>query len=264
MSDPYLPPETLDHIIDLLHDEPETLKQCCLVSKSFVPRAQKHLFAKVEFNENRSGLWKKTFPDPTNSPAYHTHTLVVSRASGDKESGLIHWGFSNVERLILEGDWVARNVQPLAALPRFAPSLKSLHLSSNGSPPWEIFDLIRSFPLLEDIILHRGEFYVGSGGPPTAISSVAPPLTGTLVLDMHGMFAVMRAIRVLLDLPAGLRFRNIKLTWYDEEDEEDEAGDQSLMVELVAACSHTLEHLDIWYDLASMFGAVFSLDQRFT
>ena len=29
-----LPPEILDYILDLLHDEPEALKECCLVSKS--------------------------------------------------------------------------------------------------------------------------------------------------------------------------------------------------------------------------------------
>ncbi|KAF9645264.1 hypothetical protein BDM02DRAFT_3073690, partial [Thelephora ganbajun] len=52
MSSPHqshLPPEILDYIVDLLHDEPETLKQCCLVSKSWVSRTRKHLFANVEF-----------------------------------------------------------------------------------------------------------------------------------------------------------------------------------------------------------------------
>ncbi|KAF9643160.1 hypothetical protein BDM02DRAFT_3081141, partial [Thelephora ganbajun] len=52
MSNPrqfHLPPEILDYIIDLLHDKPETLKQCCLVSKSWVSRTRKHLFADIEF-----------------------------------------------------------------------------------------------------------------------------------------------------------------------------------------------------------------------
>ncbi|KAF9644347.1 hypothetical protein BDM02DRAFT_3103092, partial [Thelephora ganbajun] len=46
---PYLPPETLDYIVDFLHDNRETLEQCCLVSKSWVPRARKHLFADIKF-----------------------------------------------------------------------------------------------------------------------------------------------------------------------------------------------------------------------
>ncbi|KAF9644814.1 hypothetical protein BDM02DRAFT_3067122, partial [Thelephora ganbajun] len=53
MSNPYqvhLPPEILDCIVDFLRDQPETLKQCCLVSKSWVSRARSHLFTNVEFS----------------------------------------------------------------------------------------------------------------------------------------------------------------------------------------------------------------------
>jgi len=44
MSDAVLPPEILDYyILDLLHNEPETLKQCCLVSRLWAPRIRKYL-----------------------------------------------------------------------------------------------------------------------------------------------------------------------------------------------------------------------------
>ncbi|KAF9789198.1 hypothetical protein BJ322DRAFT_1000595, partial [Thelephora terrestris] len=49
---PYLPPEILDLVTDNLSDEPSTLKACCLVSKSWVPRTRKHLFASVKFNQD--------------------------------------------------------------------------------------------------------------------------------------------------------------------------------------------------------------------
>src|ERR1700753_246461 len=49
MSGPRLPAELLDHIADLLRDR-ETLESCCLVSKSWIPRARKHLFACVAFH----------------------------------------------------------------------------------------------------------------------------------------------------------------------------------------------------------------------
>jgi len=76
MSDSYLPREILDHIVDLLHDEQETLKQCCLVSKPWVPCTRNHLFATIEFISIQDlESWKKTFPDPLNSPACHTRTL---------------------------------------------------------------------------------------------------------------------------------------------------------------------------------------------
>jgi len=59
---PDLMPELLDLIVDHLRGELTTLETCCVVSKSWVPRAQKHLFAHVEFHVE---LWKKAFPDPS-------------------------------------------------------------------------------------------------------------------------------------------------------------------------------------------------------
>ena len=76
---PRLPPEILDHIVDYLRDEPTTPKTCCVVSKSWIHRTRKYLFAHVEFYapESRIGLWRKTFPDPSNSPTHHTRSLSV-------------------------------------------------------------------------------------------------------------------------------------------------------------------------------------------
>ncbi|KAF9789308.1 hypothetical protein BJ322DRAFT_992451, partial [Thelephora terrestris] len=52
-----LPPEISDHVVDLLHDEPDALRMCCLVSKSWVPCAQKHLFHEVVFDYRRWLAW---------------------------------------------------------------------------------------------------------------------------------------------------------------------------------------------------------------
>ncbi|KAF9642570.1 hypothetical protein BDM02DRAFT_3105483, partial [Thelephora ganbajun] len=49
MSDPHLPPEVCDYIVDLLHNKPDTLGWCCLVSRSWIPRTRKHLFADIKF-----------------------------------------------------------------------------------------------------------------------------------------------------------------------------------------------------------------------
>ena len=43
MPPPDLPGELLDHTVDHLYDARVTLKSCCLVSKSWVPRTRKHL-----------------------------------------------------------------------------------------------------------------------------------------------------------------------------------------------------------------------------
>ena len=78
MSRPRLPLEISDYIVDLLHGQRQALKNCCLVSKSWVPRARNHLFGGVTFDSLIDlKAWKETFPDPLNSPAHCTHSLYI-------------------------------------------------------------------------------------------------------------------------------------------------------------------------------------------
>jgi hypothetical protein len=78
MSNPRLPAETLDRMVDYLHDTRDALRNCCLVSKSWVPRTRRHLFADIKFYTTKSlQSWKNVFPDPANSPARYTKTLTV-------------------------------------------------------------------------------------------------------------------------------------------------------------------------------------------
>jgi hypothetical protein len=108
MSDPYLPPEISDYIVDLLHGESETLRDCCLISKSWVPPARKHLFGEVRIiYPAHLEAWEKAFPDPANSPAYHAHSQVFScgrltAAIDMKEGGWVQ-AFCNVVRLQIFG-----------------------------------------------------------------------------------------------------------------------------------------------------------------
>ena len=163
MPKPYLPRETLDYIIDLLHDEPETLRECFLISRSWIPPTRKHLFAHIKF---RSVVdlesWKKIFLNPSNSPAYHTHTLSVhcpeevANTDGE-EDGWIR-GFSRVERfnLVVSGNPLA-NISDLEVtltpFHGFSPVLKSLHVSYSTLQTSQIFDLISSLPVLKDLTL---------------------------------------------------------------------------------------------------------------
>ena len=103
MTRPHIPQEISDYIVDFLHDEKKTLRQCCLVSKSWVPRAQQHLFYEISFkNYIPPVAWKLSFPDPANSPVKFVRSLVVDRLSitaADAEEGGWIRGFSNVVRL---------------------------------------------------------------------------------------------------------------------------------------------------------------------
>ena len=78
MSNPDIPMEVLDHIVNLLHNEMDALKSCCLASKSWIPRTRKHLFAEVKFRDTADmKAWRSTFLNPSTSPACHTKSLII-------------------------------------------------------------------------------------------------------------------------------------------------------------------------------------------
>jgi len=247
MTNPSLPPEILDCVIDPLHDEPETLKQCCLVSKSWVPRTRKHLFAGIKFRSaDDFESWKKMFPDVANSPAYHTRALHVGcpwlvTAWDAEEDGWIR-AFSGVASLDL--DYCDRYIRAwedsLAPFHKFSPSLKSLRVCRIIFPCPQVFDLIHSFPLLEDLTLEGCDVPRLHGGDPhrsqTVTPSTPPAFTGSL--NFHILGGAGSVAHRLLDLPNGLHFRKLALTWDHEED-------VSWITKLVMTCSHTLESLDI-------------------
>ena len=157
MSNPYLPPGILDYIIDLLHDNPRALKECCLVSKSWIPPTRKHLFAHVRFGVEAD--LDETFPDPSTSPARYTKTLHVgcldAVTPADTEPGGWIRDFSRVVNLEIKSRCAFIN-EPGAPLVQFhglSPVIKSLRVDFLVLPPSWVFNLILSFPLLEDLAL---------------------------------------------------------------------------------------------------------------
>src|ERR1700753_3973225 len=81
MSNPDLPPELLDHVVDLLQDTRDALKNCCLVAKSWIPRSRRHLFARIAFpNPASLRSWRSAFPDPSTSPACCARSLFIGYA----------------------------------------------------------------------------------------------------------------------------------------------------------------------------------------
>jgi hypothetical protein len=243
MSDPrpYLPPELLDSIVDLLCDERETLERCCLVSKSWVPRTRTHLFADIKFESLEASLkaWKRIFPDPSNSPAYYTHSLFV-RSLQFVTVEEVDWirAFSNVVRLEVWSG-IQKMGEPSGSLVpfyNFSPVLKSLRVVSKDLPPSQVLGLVCSSPLLEDLIIRNHRMGNDEDDGTTFQPSTSPALTGTLEIYLPN--GVEYTTRRLLGLPNGLHFRKLGFTWCLEED-------LWWMVDLVAGCSDTLECFDI-------------------
>ena len=224
-----LPPEVCDHIIDQLHDQPNALKTCSVVSKSWTSRSRTHIFSTISFNGNPDVVaWRNAFPDPSNSPVHLVRALVVNHCEGFPEHHLSL--FCNVTHLTLHVHTVDGSPISLAHLHGFAPSLKSLRMTFPKVPLSDILNLVYSFPLLDDLLL---------AGIPVAsdvevIPSASPTFSGRFYL------AVFQEMRTMVDhflsLPGGIHFRKLLLPWICDQD-------LPPMVDLVSACSHTLESL---------------------
>ena len=228
-----LPPEIFDLIVEHMREERETLKACSVVSKSWIPRARRHLFARVEFHHINSplGLWVEAFPDPSDSPAHHTRHLSISSVPDVIAATVAHaWirAFCNIVSLTVRTNaWHDRQTS-LVPLHTLSSTLKSLHLVYDSIPPSEVFGLICSFPALEDLALtvfgcEETEIY--------ALPSTSLKFTGTLSLARKD--GVRFDIWRLLALPGGLHFTKILVGCLEEDFES--------ITDLVSACRNTLE-----------------------
>jgi hypothetical protein len=122
----------------------------------------------------------------------------------------------------------------LVPLHGLSPVIKSLHLKFKELKDSEVFGLICSFPLLEDLSLFSSGFDRRDqkrSSPPTS-----PRLTGSLKLWVHT--GIQSIACGLLNLPNGLHFAKITVRCYSDN------GIKPTM-DLVSGCSDTLESLDI-------------------
>ena len=251
-----LPPEILDLVVNHLHDEQTTLNVCCLVSKSWIPRTRKYLFAHLRLHHTDRPIqsWKRTFPDPSNSPAHHVSSLFLHaiHASTLADPDLGPWirSFDRVGTLRVTLKFSALDQVSLVQLRGFSPTLKSLCLNHTKIPLSEVFNLVCSFPLLEDLELfaHGPVSDINEWDPPLT----SPKLTGTLKIVGEIRFIVRR----LYDLPGGLHFSKITLSLYER--------DATPATDLVSRCSDTLESLIISFCVQSTFTLASVIGQYLT
>jgi hypothetical protein len=228
-TSPMFPPELCDHIIDQLCDQPNALKTCSLVSKSWSARSRKHIFSIVIFRGDPDVVaWRNAFPDPINSPACHTQTLIVNNHIGFPENHRL--SFRNVTSLLVHVHPDDGPLVPLTQLHGFTPVLKSLHMTFSILLSSDILNLVYSFPLLDDLQLTGISITSGARITP----SISPTFSGSLRLAVFQGVGIM--VNDLLSLPGGIRFRELILPWIHDKD-------LPSMMDLIYACSHTLESL---------------------
>lgn len=235
---PDLPTEIMDYIVSLLHDEQDALKQCCLVSKSWIPGARKHLFNNISFKSlSQFEGWRRTFSDPENSPACHTNSLHAICAEVAEDKALIQ-SFINVTQLTIDikQDW--RNSQ-LEAFHNLSPAIESLYLIFETAPLPKIFTLICSFPFLK-ILCITGDGFINDidEGVATPQPLALAMFIGTRLVLNCGLKDI---ISCFLSLPNAPQLQGIK--W--DAPLLDTQPELPWMMALMERCSDTLEWIDI-------------------
>ena len=252
MSNQRLPAELLDQIVDLLYDSRDALKSCSLVSKSWIPRARKHIFADIKFSTAEDlQSWRTTFPDPSTSPACYTRILAIeclqAIVAADAEEGGWITTFTHVVDFTVNAESMSTDRFPISLLLfyGFSPGLKSLDLTLFAVPFSQFFGLVCSFPLLEDLSVTNYDGWIESNNDSddqgiAVQPSVSPVFTGRLGFNLGtGLDFV---VSWLSSLRGGLHFRSLRSSLCQQRD------DLPVMV-LVERCRSTLEYLEIESEL---------------
>ena len=237
---PSLPPEILDSIVDHLYGQPSELKACCLVSKSWVPRARRNLFAQIEFTSGQYPIrsWMNAFPDPSSSPGHHTRSLhlfdlnTIIAASLVAPTWVRH--FCHVEKLHV-ANIALDDPTPVSLVQLYglSPTLKYLILFNVSAPISEVLNLICSFPLLEELRFNHVTTWSDVDG--RDIPSTSPGPTRSLhLIDQNGSVT-----RELSKLPNDLHFARIAVLGYVENAKS--------LTDLILGCSDALESLSVAY-----------------
>ena len=174
-----------------------------------------HLFADIAFCTARNlESWKTMFPNPSTSPAHYAKTLAIEPphivTAADTEAGEWIRVFSSVVQLEVNEDprmSVFKSKVPLLPFHGISPVVKSLRLQRIVIPCSLVFNLILSFPLLEDVSLFARDVSINDGDdsdwPPAVVHPSGPPmLTGSLELSLsEGVGDIMLR---LVFLPGGI------------------------------------------------------------
>ena len=234
---PRIPQEIIDEILDHLAADPSeliSLRSCSLVSKSWVPSCQRHLFYAVSFTSRYMDKWLKTFLAPEESPAHYVRDLFVWIGGRDRvpevffEYTLCAW-FTNAENVTLfgHGGGPPSRTPSLWKLPQ---SITSLTTTTDMVTLVQIRDIMMQLPNLNDLSLSGSLIPVDR----SALLGIGATLKGRFSGELHlyGGYADNNLMNMLLEVPTQLNFTAVQVC----------ATYQCLLstARLVEACGKTL------------------------
>ena len=242
---PKVPQEIIDEILTHLTTDSDfvSLRSCALVSKSWVPSCQRHLFHTVPFTSRHMVRWLETFPVPEESPAHlvkHLYFTVGKYVDGPKEFFEYTPWFTKVERVVLLGHG---GFQPLwiPSFWRLPQSATSLVINAGKQSLRQIQVLMAQLPNLNDLSLVGYIVAVDEEALPGIETTLRGRFGGKLRLT--GEKVDERIVDMLLGVPTGLHFTEVQI----------HSTYECLLstVRLVEACGETLVKLLYMVDIHS-------------
>lgn len=245
MNTPYLPQEIKDHVIDLLHEEDETLRSCALVSRSWLRQSRKHIFADVQIRYHLLMKWCRNVPPGEDGLSSFTRRLDLShRSPREFEIFMPHLSsFKRVESLVIS-DYDCMDLDNEPYLPiapdryygHFGESLRSLHMLYPSESLGALLPLIYLFPHLESLTI-EGLMAAGDEHPPPP--SPNSPSPNAFKGELHLRLLAGNDMHILS-----------KLAKYPLQYDHVSIGGSSRELgvhfnNLISACSRTMKTLDI-------------------
>ena len=197
MSNPHLPADLLDHVVDHLHDTRYTLRNCCLASHPkapFCPRRFPHPKEPAVMEGDVSGSFDISRPLHQNSICWLHRGRHNCRCGG----GWLGQRFFSHRALEMDTHGMCFDLNkwatPLAPFHGLSPTIKSLRVFV--FPPSTLADF-QPYPFIPSsrglAVDHYSRMFADNGDGsgrdeiPTAAQPLAPPMfTGSLGLRLRG------------------------------------------------------------------------------
>ena len=206
----HLPRELIDEIICYLPiDEPQTLRNCSLVAKSWVHRSQKRLFETVTINKSTHSSWVDRILPGNIELLHHVRSLTYTvcgivqlRYPTCRIDSLSDYlpSFRNLESLTLSSMDLRSDIsQQLENFSTFQHTLSSLSLRSCHMSSGTLVTIVNYFPSLADLQLRAPVRAVDL----EPIPALTRPLRGRLCFQGIGS-RQLQILHPLSDLPPEL------------------------------------------------------------
>lgn len=189
-SEPILPPEVIDLIIDYLHDHRGTLRACSLVGRNWLGGSRHHLFDGVYLAARDLGTFQNLLESPDNTLLFHIRNLHATRFQYHELTRLLQLlpAFSHLHSLSIYGNTTG----PIQFVdqPRWAetfPFIDSLTLSRATFASYPgLSDFLCRFPALKTLALDHVSAPFSPSAVPAAVNIDLDTLKITLTTGLFG------------------------------------------------------------------------------